>query len=99
MFITITGLHHYAGSGIFKVGQIVELEKDLDNNYDDEAIRAYIKGITTVGYVANSINTKAIGTRSAGRIYDTFKEKTKAKVLFIFQDSVIAEIIENEKKS
>ena len=51
-------------------------------------------------YVANSINTVVRGTKSAGRIYDRFDEKARAKILFIFHRTAIARVVEwNYQKS
>ena len=77
-FITITGCRHYFGSEILKVGQIIKLKKDHENQHDDEAIEAQFESIGKIGYVANSTYTVVRGTKSAGRIYDTFKEECRA---------------------
>lgn len=113
-----------------KVGDIVELEKDQDNDYDDEAISATVIDIddgeldiydssddegtdpeppesikvwdneisdcieVDFMYVANSISTVVRGTSSAGRIYDKFNKKARARVLFIFHKTAIARIVE-----
>lgn len=45
-------------------------------------------------YVANSISTVVRGTRSAGRIYDKFNKKARARVLFIFHKTAIAQVVE-----
>ena len=45
-------------------------------------------------YVANSINTVVRGTNSAGRIYDKFETKARARVLFIFHRTAIARVVE-----
>lgn len=45
-----------------------------------------------VGYVANSSFTVARGTRSAGRIYDTFGQWIFGQIVFVVGDRVIVEI-------
>lgn len=45
-------------------------------------------------YVANSISTVVRGTKSAGRIYDKFNKKARARVLFIFHKTAIARVVE-----
>ncbi len=70
VLVTITGLAHYYGTKPFKVGAVIKLKKEYDNKYDDEAIRAQLPYIGTVGYVANSTYTVYSGTYSAGRLYD-----------------------------
>ena len=124
-----------------KVDDMVLLEKDYDNSYDDEAILATIlevmeddyesesgmredlsnertedesievedetsEAIKVWGgealgcpevdfmYVANSINTVVRGTSSAGRIYDKFGSRARARVLFVFHKMAIARVVE-----
>jgi hypothetical protein len=93
-YITIVGVDMCFGKEIFKVGQILTLRKDFDNRYDDEAIEAVLDSVGgRVGYVANSCHTVARGTKSSGRIYDTFNDICSAKVAFIAGNSVIAELV------
>ena len=92
MFITIVGTSHYFGTEIFKVGQNLWLEKDVNNDYDEEAIKVVTEAGATVGYVANSVYSVAKGTRSAGRIYDTFEGRQKITVCFIVKNDVIAQV-------
>jgi len=94
-FITIVGVDMCFGKEIFKVGQILTLRKDYDNRYDDEAIEAVLESVgVRVGYVANSCRTVARGTGSSGRIYDTFEERCQARVAFILNNAVIAELVQ-----
>lgn len=93
MYITITGVNYYLGIEAFRVHQILYLEKEESNPIDNEAIKVMIDGGAQVGYVANSITTKAQGTASAGYIHRDFVKTTaKANVLFITHDTVIAEL-------
>lgn len=92
--ISIVGIDHYFGSEVFRVDQELWLEKDPDNISDEEAIKVVLETGVTVGYVANSIYTVAKGTRSAGRIYDTFEKRVKVKVIFIIHNVVIANIVD-----
>lgn len=94
MFITITGMSHYLGIEAFRVNQILTLEKEDTNAFDTEAIKVMIDGGAKVGYVANSVYTKAMGTASAGYISRDFEKTIHAKVLFITHDTVIAELKE-----
>lgn len=96
-YISIVGVGHYFGADIFKVGQKIILRKDLDNKYDDEAIQAELDTIGKVGYVANNYQTVAKGTRSAGRIYDTFDDVCMGQVVFIVKDTIIVEILGDER--
>ncbi len=91
-YITLIGADNYYGTKIFFVGQKVKLIKDFENMYDEEAIRVEVETLNTVGYVANSVHTVAKGTKSAGRIYDTFKDEISGTVKFIVKDVAIVEI-------
>ena len=96
IFITITGVNHYFGMKPFKVGKIFKIVKDDDNDYDEEAIRAELPMIDTIGYVANSTNTVYAGTISAGRLYDKFDGYAYAQTMFITHSSVIALVLPPE---
>lgn len=95
-YITVTGAKHQFGMEVFRVGQRLCLEKEPNNEFDDEAIRVLSEVGVVYGYVANSVYTVARGTKSAGRIYDTFEEQTKAEVCFITGNSVIAKLLEQD---
>lgn len=97
-YITIVGLKYYFGNEVFRVKQFLYLEKDHDNTEDDEAIKVTTEAGVTYGYVANSIYTKAKGTKSAGRIYDGFHSRTAIEVMFILQDQVIAKIVGSQEE-
>ncbi len=93
-YVTIVGVDMCFGKEIFKVGQMLTLKKDYENRYDDEAIEAINDGVGgRVGFVANSCHTVAKGTKSAGRIYDTFDDRCSARVVFVVKNEVIAELI------
>ena len=97
MFITITGSNHYLGVDSYMINQELYLVKDINNVYDDEAIKVVNEEDVKYGYVANSVNTVARGTHSAGYIYNLIKDKTKVFIRFVLEDSVIAEIKEKDK--
>ncbi len=97
IFITITGVNHYFGMKPFKVGKIFKIVKDDDNDYDEEAIRAELPMIDTIGYVANSTNTVYAGTISAGRLYDKIDDYAYAQTMFITHSSVIALVLPPEE--
>jgi len=92
-YITITGCQHYFGSKILRVGQTLKLKKERENQHDDEAIEVQLESVGKVGYVANSTYTVARGTKSAGRIYDTFKDECQASIRFIVKDTAIAVVL------
>ncbi|MDD4843608.1 MAG: HIRAN domain-containing protein [Anaerotignum sp.] len=95
-YITITGMNHYYGMKPFSVGKKIRCYKEPDNSYDTEAIKVTMKEIGTVGYVANSPLTTAMGTMSAGRIYDRVGHKFVAEVLFITSSKVICKVLDEE---
>lgn len=96
-FVTITGVRSYYGMKPFKVGKIFRIVKESDNEYDEEAIRAELPMIDTIGYVANSTNTVFAGTVSAGRLYDKIDDYAYAQTMFITHSSVIALVLSPEQ--
>ena len=79
--------------GFFQVGDELNLKKEKNNEYDDEAIVASKENMKSA-YVANSVSSVARGTFSAGRIYDLIGEEAKCVIRFILseQDVMIAEL-------
>ena len=98
LYVTITGFKHYYGQTPFQVGRKIKCEKEPDNPYDTEAIRATMKHIGTVGYIANSPYTTAIGTRSAGAIGHKVKRKFTVEVMFITGTKVICKVVDGRKE-
>lgn len=92
VFVAITGMKYYHGTGYFQPGQAVQLVKEPDNPHDAEAIMAVMPPFGTVGYVANSVHTVPKGCRSAGRVYDTFEQEIPAVVRFVVSSAVIVEL-------
>lgn len=70
--------------------------EELTNEVKPEGISVMTSGDTYTSemYVANSVSTVIRGTKSAGRIYDRFKTKARAQVLFIVNKVAIARIVE-----
>ena len=97
LFITITGTGFYYGEKPFEIGRTVWLRKDIDNDYDSEAIMVELPYIGKVGYVANSHKTVIKGTMSAGRLYDKIGTTALAKIKFVMGGYIVAEITEAEK--
>lgn len=95
-FVTITGLNHYYGKKPFEIGKIVKLIKEPDNEYDDEAIVAFLPFIDKIGYVANSTNTVYQGTISAGRLYDKIEDYAYGRIMFVTHSSAIAQILDKK---
>ena len=90
--ITITGTNHYYGQEFIKPGMKIRLIKEPDNKHDSEAIRAELKGIGKIGYVANSPFTVLGESMSAGRIYDKIGDKTKATVLYVLPQGILCKV-------
>lgn len=97
LYTTIVGLNNYEGSKVFKIGSIVRLVKEPDNDYDLEAIACENKYIGKTGYIANSTQTVTKGTMSAGRIYDKIDDISFCEVKFVSKDSVIAKVLTYEE--
>ena len=93
VYFTITGMNYYFGSEFLKPGMKVKLRKEPDNAYDKEAIRVELKGLGTIGHVANSTRTVLGESRSAGRIYDSFKKKAKGRVLYVTERGAVCELM------
>ena len=81
-----------------KKGMKVRLNKEPDNEHDKEAIRVDMKGLGTVGYVANSTRTVLGDSMSAGRLYDKIGKKATAKVKYVVPDGVICKVNRNDLK-
>lgn len=99
VYITIVGFGYYCGINPFSIGSVLLCEKEPSNPKDCEAIKAQLPVLGTVGYVANSVSTKANGTLSAGRIYDTVGNKFLARVMFTTSTKVIARIVRFDAKN
>ena len=95
-FVTITGLNHYYGKKPFEIGRIIKLIKEPDNEYDKEAILAFLPFIDKIGYVANSTNTVYDDTISAGRLYDKIDDYAYGKVMFVTHSSAIVLVLDKE---
>lgn len=91
-FITIDHIDEYGDTNYFKIGEELFLKKDNDNEYDDEAIAVYKMSECKCGYIANSVETVARGTKSAGRVYDKIKDNDICVVRFITDDKLICEL-------
>lgn len=98
LYVTITGFNHYYGSAPFKVGRKIKCVKEPENPHDMEAIRATMKHIGTVGYVANSPYTVAVGTKSAGAIGYKVKRKFTVEVMFVAGAMVICRVVDGRKE-
>lgn len=89
---TITGIYNYIDFHELRAKQEIILRKEPSNNYDEEAIAVYNERMIKIGYVANSVKTKAIGTYSAGRLYDKIPDEMKANISFIIDGTAIGSV-------
>lgn len=83
IYFTLTGTKYYYGKDFLKPGMKIRLKKEPDNKYDHEAIEVKLKGLGTIGHVANSVYTVLGESCSAGRLYDKIGDKAKAKVVTV----------------
>lgn len=97
LYITITGLNHYYNRKPFKIGSLVTLKKEPDNDYDDEAIEVLAPLLGKVGYVANSPHTTASGCMSAGRLYSEVPDECAAVIRFMTCSKVIARVLPDKR--
>lgn len=98
LYVTITGFASYHGIRVFQIGKLVRLSKEPDNPYDAEAVRAELPQMGKIGYVSNSVRTKANGTMSAGYIYQLFDRFCYARVMFTTQSKVIARLVATDRQ-
>lgn len=91
-YITITGFKHYYGAKPFRIGNLIRCRKEPENGFDHEAIRCSLPMVGTVGYIANSPETVAGGTMSAGRIYDHLGDQFYVRVMFTSFTKIICKI-------
>ena len=96
LYTTIVGLKNYEGNKVFKIGSIVRLVKEPDNDYDLEAIACENKYIGKTGYIANSTQTVTKGTMSAGRIYDKIGDISYKVLTAMLRQSLVL-LIEDRK--
>lgn len=97
MHITIMAFNNLHGSKPLKLGGIVKLVKEPENEYDSEAIACEMRHFGKIGYVANSTSTVAKGTMSAGRAYDKISDEYIAKIQFIIGTNAIAKVLDGDE--
>jgi hypothetical protein len=96
VYFTLTGLNYYYGSDFLKSGMKVRLIKEIDNEYDKEAIRIEFDGLGKIGYVANSPHTVIGESVSAGRLYDKIGKKAFGTVRIITNRGVVCSLNRRE---
>ena len=98
-FITITNIKEYIEIGMIKIGEVLHLKKEPDNVYDMESIMVEDKNEIPIGHVANSVSSVAMGTHSAGYIYQSFKDSILCTVKFIYRDMIIAQLQTSQEET
>ena len=96
IYFTIAGTKHHYGQEFFEPKQEVKLVKEPDNEFDKEAIKVEMEGLSKIGYVANSPYTVLGDSVSAGRLYDQIGEVAYGVVKFVLPQGVVCEIVEKE---
>ena len=96
LYFTITGTHHHYGKEFIEPGMEVKLVKEPDNEFDKEAIKVEMEGLSKIGYVANSPYTVLGDSVSAGRLYDQIGEVAYGAVKFVLPQGILCELIEKE---
>lgn len=97
--VSIVGFKNYFDKRPFAIGTKLLCVKEPDNVYDSEAIKVTFPVLGAVGYIANSIQTKANGTLSAGRIYEQVGDKFIVEVEFSTHSTVIARVTDEKADS
>lgn len=97
LYFTVNSVNMFNGIKPFKIGSIIKLVKEPENNYDTEAIRVELRYAGPSGYVANSVKTVAKGTYSGGRLYDKILAEDYGKVEFILGETIIGKILSKEE--
>ncbi len=91
-FITISHLDDFGTAEFLRPGMEFDLVKE-PNCYDDESIAVYSKRGAKCGYVANSCETVARGTHSAGWISRDFDANASCVIRFVTEERAIAELM------
>lgn len=97
LYFTVNAVNMFNGIKPFKIGSIIKLVKEPENEYDAEAIRVELRYAGPSGYVANSVKTVAKGTYSGGRLYDKILKEDYGKVEFIVGETIIAKRLSNDE--
>lgn len=94
MYFTITGTNHRYGQEFFESRMEVKLVKELENEYDKEAIKVDLEGLGLVEYVVNSPYTVLGESMSAGRIYDRIGDTGVGIVRYVLPKGILCEIVD-----
>ncbi len=92
IYFTITGTKHHHGKEFLEPDMKVQLIKEPDNEYDGEAIRVELKGVSKIGYVANSPYTTIGESYSAGRLYDKIGQRATGTIVYVLPTGVLCTV-------
>ncbi len=92
ILFVITGTNFY-GDFLPETGMIVDLIKELDNEYDPDAIAVLFED-EKIGYVANNDYTLIDEVKSATNINHLVNDESKGEILFVFLgEYIVAKLI------
>ena len=89
VYFTLTGTQYFHGKDFLEKDMKVSLVKDLDNDYDKEAIKVELEGLGQIGHVANSPYTIVGDSHSAGRLYDKIGDTAEGEILYVMPTGVL----------
>ena len=107
MYITVLTFKTFEKAEDLKIGDVVELIKEPENEHDKNAIKVMLNN-NQIGYLANNNSkiTTLEGTLSASEMQDKFKTQAKAKIIEFdknesngYKKTFKAEFIEEKKKT
>ena len=98
-YFTIAGTCHHYGQDFFEPKMQVKLIKELNNDYDKEAIKVELPGLGLVGYVANSTFTVQGESMSAGRLYDKIGDTATGTVLYVLDKGVLCYVNKEDEQT
>lgn len=91
-YITIAGTNYRYGEDFLEKGMELKLVKELDNEYDKEAIKVELAGLGVIGYVANSYKTVIGECMSAGRLYDKIGDTGDAVIMYKTNRGIVCKV-------
>lgn len=92
IYFTVVGFSRYYDHKPFRIGALIRCRKEPENTFDGEAIRVSLPIMGTIGYIANSPQTLAGGTMSAGKLGTFVDDKFHARVMFTTRTKIICRV-------
>lgn len=91
-YITVIEEDIYYNLDDLKIGEKLRLVKEPNNKFDSETIKVVGFNDFEYGTVANSVESVARGTHSAGYIYNSLTEEPTCEICFIIDGRAIARV-------